>query len=163
MTEEMIRSMVLRHWRTRHRPGPGVSRRDLIAKSAGAVGFLLGAQMLSACGGEVHADGWASASSQDLRRAGPVLPRPLPAGNLGPGLADIARVNDPSVAPGLDASSIFDFEGEVATSVLAGTGTGTDAANPRGHAQNFITDMRLMDGRFIGTDGHQHEGSFGFL
>ncbi|GAC1537968.1 MAG: hypothetical protein NVS2B9_04390 [Myxococcales bacterium] len=49
------------------------------------------------------------------------------------------------------------------TSILAGTGIGTDAANPRGRKQTFLADMRVMSGDYIGVDGREHEGTFGFF
>ncbi len=52
MKPETIRSIALRHWRA-HRASGG-SRRDLILKSAGAVGLLLGSRMLPGCGGDVR-------------------------------------------------------------------------------------------------------------
>ena len=161
MTPDIMRFLALRHWRIHH--APGVSRRDLILKSVGAVGLLLGSRMLTSCGGELDSGERHTADAQAKKETSTVLPRPIPAGNLDPTLTDVARVNDPSVGPGIDASTIFDFRGDIATSILSGTGVGTDASSPRGRTQSFMSDMRVMSGRFMGVDGRRNEGTFGLL
>jgi hypothetical protein len=50
------------------------------------------------------------------------------------------------VAPGLDASTIYDFSGQIATSILAGSGVGKDAQHPGGYAQpRQPQQRRLLD------------------
>lgn len=64
--------------------------------------------------------------------------------------------------PGLDASSIGDFNGFVGVADVQGTGTAT---NPDGSTETllFDTDMRFMSGVYVGVDGAVHKGSFGFV
>jgi hypothetical protein len=64
--------------------------------------------------------------------------------------------------PGLDASSINDFNGFVGVADVQGTGTGT---NPDGSTESllFDTDMRFMSGVYVGQDGAVHKGAFGFV
>jgi hypothetical protein len=64
--------------------------------------------------------------------------------------------------PGLDPSSIWDFNGFVGVADVQGTGTGT---NPDGTTETllFDTDMRFMSGVYVGQDGAVHKGAFGFV
>jgi hypothetical protein len=64
--------------------------------------------------------------------------------------------------PGIDPSSITDFNGFVGVADVQGTGTGT---NPDGSTETllFDTDMRFMSGVYVGVDGAVHKGAFGFI
>jgi hypothetical protein len=64
--------------------------------------------------------------------------------------------------PGIDPSSITDFNGAVGVADVQGTGTGT---NPDGTTETllFDTDMRFMSGVYVGADGQVHKGTFGFV
>jgi len=64
--------------------------------------------------------------------------------------------------PGMDPSSITDFNGLVGVADVRGKGT---ARNPDGSAETllFDTDMRFMKGVYVGQDGAVHKGTFGFV
>jgi hypothetical protein len=64
--------------------------------------------------------------------------------------------------PGIDPSSINDFNGFVGVAEVQGTGTAT---NPDGSTETllFDTDMRLMSGVYVGLDGAVHKGAFAFV
>jgi hypothetical protein len=64
--------------------------------------------------------------------------------------------------PGVDPSSISDFNGFVGVADVQGTGTAT---NPDGTTERllFDTDMRFMSGVYVGVDGRVHKGTFGFV
>jgi hypothetical protein len=64
--------------------------------------------------------------------------------------------------PGIDPSSIGDFNGFVGVADVQGTGTAT---NPDGSTETllFDTDMRFMSGVYVGQDGAVHKGTFGFV
>lgn len=64
--------------------------------------------------------------------------------------------------PGVDPSSIGDFNGFVGVADVQGTGTAT---NPDGSTETllFDTDMRFMSGVYVGQDGAVHKGTFGFV
>jgi hypothetical protein len=63
--------------------------------------------------------------------------------------------------PGVDPSSITDFNGFVGVADVQGTGTGT---GPDGtETLLFDTDMRFMSGVYVGVDGAVHKGTFGFI
>jgi len=64
--------------------------------------------------------------------------------------------------PGLDPSSITDFNGFVGVADVQGTGIAT---NPDGSTETllFDTDMRFMSGVYVGVDGAVHKGTFGFV
>lgn len=61
---------------------------------------------------------------------------------------------------GLDAdpSTVGDFHGFTAFAVIAGTATGGD-----GEQFDCELDVRVMQGRYIGEDGNEHHGTFGFF
>ena len=85
-------------------------------------------------------------------------PRPTPATTTVNGV-DFHFV---SFGPGVDPSSITDFKGFVGVADVRGTGT---ARNPDGSVETllFDTDMRLMQGTYVGLDGAVHEATFGFV
>jgi hypothetical protein len=64
--------------------------------------------------------------------------------------------------PGVDPSSINDFNGLVGVADVQGTGTAT---NPDGSTETllFDTDMRFMSGVYVGADGAVHQGTFGLV
>jgi hypothetical protein len=64
--------------------------------------------------------------------------------------------------PGIDPSSIWDFNGFVGVADVQGTGMAT---NPDGSTETllFDTDMRFMSGVYVGVDGAVHKGTFGFV
>jgi hypothetical protein len=64
--------------------------------------------------------------------------------------------------PGMDPSTIADFNGFVGVADVQGTGTAT---NSDGSTETllFDTDMRFMQGAYVGQDGAVHKGAFGFV
>jgi hypothetical protein len=64
--------------------------------------------------------------------------------------------------PGIDPSSISNFNGFVGVADVQGSGT---AINPDGSTEQllFDTDMRFMSGVYVGVDGKVHKGTFGFV
>jgi hypothetical protein len=64
--------------------------------------------------------------------------------------------------PGLDPSSITDFNGFVGVADVQGTGTAT---NPDGSTETLLydTDMRFMSGTYVAQDGQVYRGTFGFV
>jgi hypothetical protein len=67
-----------------------------------------------------------------------------------------------SFGQGMDPSSITDFKGLVGVADVRGKGT---AKNPDGSVETllFDTDMRFMQGVYVGQDGAVHRGTFGFV
>ncbi len=61
----------------------------------------------------------------------------------------------------IEPITIFDFEGFVGRTEVTGTGTGT--ADGKSKTYNFDVDMGFMQGKFVGTDGKTHHGTFGFV
>jgi hypothetical protein len=122
-----------------------VSRRQLLGRSAVALGGLAGLGLLDP----------ARALGQT---AG--APRPIPGGfdqnfNIVPSDPFI-HVLPPGI--GFEMSSITDFNGVVGGSEIRGTARGSD-----GTAYDFDTDMRFMRGVYIGLDGRLRHGAFGFI
>lgn len=63
--------------------------------------------------------------------------------------------------PGMDPSSITDFNGFIGVADVQGTGTAT---SPEGtETLLFDTDMRFMSGVYVGQDEKVHKGTFGFV
>ena len=61
-------------------------------------------------------------------------------------------------APDTELSLINNFNGVVGVADVSGIGTGTGGTN-----LTYEVDLRFMSGRFIGTDGNLHQGTFGFV
>jgi hypothetical protein len=129
-----------------HHQPPGLSRRTFIGTAAGAAGTaLVGTGLLA---------------PQAARAAKPVDATPKPTTNT-------VTLNGVTFSltffgPGVDPSSITDFNGFVGVAEVQGTGTGT---NPDGSTEAllFDTDMRFMKGVYVGQDGAVHKGTFGFV
>ena len=128
-------------------------RRFLTTAAAGTLGLVLGSGL------RLPAPAYAD---DDLPG---VAPRPIPGGLTGEqfgitGDTELFHVFPP--APGFELSTITDFNGFVGAAHIKGTGTGT---NPEtGDSRLFFdADMRFMRGRYIGVDGRQHDGTFGFI
>ncbi len=62
-----------------------------------------------------------------------------------------------------DPSQITDFEGFVGLTHIRGGGTGTDTATGATTRLAFQADMGFSQGKFIGTDGRKHRGTFAFV
>jgi hypothetical protein len=59
---------------------------------------------------------------------------------------------------GFEMSTITDFNGVVGGSEIQGTAHGSN-----GTSYDFDTDMRFMQGTYVGVDGRVRKGSFGFI
>ena len=62
-----------------------------------------------------------------------------------------------------DPSQITDFNGFVGLTHIRGGGTGINTATGATTVLAFQADMGFSQGEFVGTDGHHHEGTFGFV
>ena len=127
---------------TRHGP----SRRAFIGgAAAAAAGASLGSGLL-----------WPAAASARSFSVPP--PRPTSATFTLNGIT----FHTTFFGPGVDPSSITDFKGFVGVADVQGTGT---ARNPDGSVETllFDTDMRFMQGTYVGLDGAVHEATFGFV
>lgn len=93
-------------------------------------------------------------------------PRPIPGGLVAGGQG--WHVNAPAYntaddpGSGLpDQSTIFDFQGDIASAIVRGTGVGRQGGAVLPLV--FDSDMRFMKGRYIGMDGRLRTGTFGFI
>ena len=70
---------------------------------------------------------------------------------------------------GTEPSTIFNFHGKLAILNIHGTGTRTDFDPQSGQIANetpnlpFATDVRFMQGTYVGADGQQHQATFAFF
>jgi hypothetical protein len=126
-------------------PGARWSRRQVLrrgALAAGAVGGLGAFDVPSA---------FASWGAQ---------PRPIPGGfdeNFNPVPKDpFIHILPPAI--GFEMSAITDFRGTIAAGETQGVAQGSD-----GSRYTFDTDMRFMQGQYVGRDGRRRWGSFGFV
>jgi hypothetical protein len=132
-----------------------LSRRGVIQTTAGA-GLL-------AVGRSLSMPQWARAAQ--MTRA---MPKPIPGGvDLGGGL--VLHVNNPE--DGVEPSTITDFRGLVGVSHTQGEGTvttgggagGLSTPTVTGDRLVFDTDMRFMQGRYVGEDGQEYSGTFAMI
>lgn len=101
------------------------------------------------------------------QEAGGANPRPIAGGGFEIE-GEVLHVYD--YLPGNEPSTIGDFRGLVAINHLQGEGTVTSGGGGGGISTPTATgdrlvydaDMRIMKGLYIGEDGQEHEGTFGF-
>ncbi len=127
-----------------HRHRHRLSRRALFGGAAGVAGGALAASVLPNAAAAAHRTN----------------PAPKPTTN-------IVSLNGVDFAltffgPGMDPSTITDFNGFVGVAQVQGTGTGT---NPDGSVETLLydTDMRFMNGAYVAQDGAVYKGAFGFV
>jgi hypothetical protein len=84
-----------------------------------------------------------------------LLPTPLPVPI--PELDAFAHHNQPA-GPYNEPSQIFNFNGQVASAVLAGTGVDNNGQLVKFGGPG--TDLRFMNGVYVAADGTQHQGAF---
>jgi hypothetical protein len=135
------------------KPRIGVTRRVFLGGVMSA-GALTGSVLLPSAS--------ASAASDNA------TPNPIPGGfapfapfgtfvhhnPLNPAIA-LADINDPS--------QITDFDGFVGLTHIRGGGTGTNTVAGVTVSLAYQADMGFSQGRFIGTDGQIHQGTFAFV
>ena len=134
----------------------GVTRGTFLKRSALAAGTLAGFSMLR--------PGVARAAGSD--------PKPIPGGfsnaDLGvpsPPFAPIYHVLAPGIItpPNSEPITITDFNGHIGYSIIDGSGTGTNTSTGVQTRYTTNTDMRFMQGTYVGTDGRMRQGSFAFI
>ena len=133
-----------------------LSRRDLVR---GAAGMVLGA------GAGLLRPKLAYANNEEnSEHFGCVGPNPIPGGVTGLKPFGIFIHHNPlnaarPLADLNDPSQITDFDGFVGLTHIRGGGTDTTT----GTRLAFQADMGFSQGKFIATDGRQHEGTFAFV
>jgi hypothetical protein len=143
-----------------------ISRRNLIRGAAGTAagaGFLLGSGL--------RARALADNEDEGEQNACKPSPRPIPhistppGGHFFfPGPVDGAPSTDPHFPnAGFDPSIITDFSGVIGQADLILSGIGTDLNTGASAEYDFHTDMRFMDGVFVGLDKEEHRGAIGFI
>jgi hypothetical protein len=123
-------------------PVGSLSRRRFIKTAAGVAGAALSADL------------WMPALAHADSAGG--VPVPIPHGGLG--LPIDFRVF-PFGPEGKEPITITDFNGLFGVTDVQGMATDTST----GERLLFDTDLRFMDGVFIGTDGRTHQGTFGLI
>ena len=136
-----------------------LSRRNMIR---GAAGAALGPGLLR------PKLAYADDDDGDGERAACVGPNPIPGGVKGLKPFGIFIHHNPlnpatPLANISDPSQITDFDGFVGLTHIRGGGTGTDTTTGASTPLAFQADMGFSQGKFIGTDGQQHRGTFAFV
>jgi hypothetical protein len=69
----------------------------------------------------------------------------------------------PLTAVNDDPSSVFNFDGAVGIAFISGTAQRTDRRTGASQTMPYLfNDMRFMQGRFVGRDGHTRNATFAF-
>lgn len=136
-----------------------LSRRHLFC---GAAGTALGAGLL------LPKLGHANDEDGDSEGAACVGPNPIPGGVKGLSPFGIFIHHNPlnpktALSDINDPSQITDFDGFVGLTHIRGGGTGTDTMTGATMPLAYQADMGFSQGKFIGTDGQQHRGTFAFV
>jgi hypothetical protein len=143
----------------------GLSRRSFFARAAATSGAALLGSSIPA---RLSAQQESLPGVDDYPVPIPHINTPPPGGGRfffpGP-VSGAAAPTDPSGAhpEGRDPSVIFDFKGFVGQGDFNLTGTGTDLTTGETAPYLFHTDMRFMDGVFVGTDLVERKGAFVFV
>lgn len=144
----------------------GLSRRQLLT-TMGSAAAVLGAMPLA------HAEQTAPYILKGASPASDAAPTPIPGGfNAQQAFGDrfpnrFFHLFLPGV--GTEPSTIFNFQGKVAILNIHGTGLRTETDPDSGEFIGqtphlpFATDVRFMQGTYVGIDGQQHQGTFAFF
>jgi hypothetical protein len=129
-------------------------------------------QFISAAAGAALSSGlWTPLLAQAAPPSSSIAPTPIPGGGqpFGPGTEvfhNYAPPVDPQIGglpwPELDLSQITDFNGAMAVARIQGDGTLTQGAIITQDVY-YDADMRFMQGLYVGVDGQEHQGTFGFF
>src|SRR5215831_728586 len=90
-----------------------------------------------------------------LAKASSAEPVPIP-GGFAPGFHAF-------LGPGVEPATIFNFRGVTGVATVQGTGTAWNTTTRETTALLFDSDNRFMQGEYVGADGQQHQGTFGFV
>jgi hypothetical protein len=140
-----------------------LTRRNLIRGAAGTAagaGLLLGAGLRSSALADDDDEGKRN-RCKAVPRTITHISTPPGAHFFFPGPVDASPTTSPDT--GHDPSIITDFSGVIGQADLILSGTGTDLHTGASAKYDFHTDMRFMDGVFVGLDNERHRGSIGFI
>jgi hypothetical protein len=132
-----------------------LSRRGFLEKSGITLSVLAASGILPEL---AHA---AALKTHGHNRTTTATPVPIPGGLqlLGPS-GPLFHVFLP--APGVEPSTITNFNGFVGWAAVGGMGMHTVAGEAPQHL-HFESDVRFMRGEFVGADGRNHHGAFAFI
>lgn len=121
---------------------PHIRRRTFLKAAAGSAAVAYGSGLLHP---------WRALADPP----GTGVPLPIPGG--APELGGVFHVFLPF--PGMEPSTITDFNGFTGVAVIDGHWTGPGSTPD----SMYEADMRFMKGLFVGTDGRARQGAFGFV
>jgi len=138
--------------------GSGASRRAFLGTVARA-GTVVGASILYPQMAHCHRDGEHPQCN---------LLNPIP-GGVAPFKPFAIFIHHNPLNPAValsdisDPSQITDFDGFVGLTHIRGGGTGLDTTTGATTPLAYQADMGFSQGKFIGTDGRRHHGTFAFV
>jgi hypothetical protein len=139
------------------RPRPGhahdhfwhraISRRRFVQGSIATAGAITAAALTPA---------WSVGAAKPSLTA---APKPIPGG------FELGGIQFHTFFPGFGSenSTITDFNGKIGFAQVQGTGTGVDEATGAETRLLFDSDMRFMQGVYVGQDGGTRNGTFAFV
>ena len=138
-----------------------LNRRGFLEKSGLTLGALAGSGVLTGAPRYTMPGSAAPMQGSGRNNTTSATPQPIPGGLqlLGPS-GPVFHLFLP--APGVEPSTITDFNGFVGWAAVGGMGTHTPAGEAPQHLP-FESDVRFMLGEFIGADGKNHHGAFAFI
>jgi len=131
------------------------SHHDHGSRSVSRRGFIGGVSALVGAGALLPAARLTAAKPYNA------TPNPIPGGiTVGPPPGQLFHVF--LIQKGQEPATINDFNGFVGAADVQGTGTAT-YHDGSFETLLFDTDMRFMTGVYVGQDGANHKGTFGFI
>jgi hypothetical protein len=149
-----LNKRISQHLRDFHAADSATPRRSFLRSAAGIAGLGVSGLCIP---------GLTQAAPDDEERGNDktVLPKPIPGGvsPLGIFIHHFPVIPTGTPLQSLtEPSQITDFKGFVGLNRIRGAGTGKGFP-----ALAFQADLGFMKGIFIGQDGEQHHGTFGFI
>jgi hypothetical protein len=135
-----------------------VTRRVFLGATTGSVGAALLNPESARAGDDERRDNHSRSGSPNPIPAtiAPFAPFAIRIHHLPPSAGQpLANMNEPS--------QITDFSGFVGVTRILGGGTGINTDTGETQPLAFQADMGFHQGRFVGTDGRLHEGTFAFV
>jgi hypothetical protein len=149
--DDLLNKRISQHFHDFHGAGSATLRRSFLRSAANIAGLGLSGLCIS---------GLAQAAP-DGGNGKSVLPKPIPGGVSPLGIFIHHFPVIPTATPLqslTEPSQITDFKGFVGLNRIRGAGRGKGFP-----ALAFQADLGFMKGQYIGQDGEQHQGAFGFI
>ena len=152
--DDLLNKRISQHFHDFHGADSATLRRSFLRSAANIAGLGLSGLCISGLA-------QAAPDNKDVGNGKDVLPKPIPGGVSPLGIFIHHFPVIPTATPLqnlTDPSQITDFKGFVGLNRIRGAGRGKGFP-----ALAFQADLGFMKGVYIGQDGEQHHGTFGFI